>query len=65
VDAFVGSDEGPAPLGGEVFEFGVLAADEVEFLFAAPAFELLFWCDRLADVFVGFVIEETGAVVLL
>jgi hypothetical protein len=41
VHFFVNGDELPAPLFGEVFEFGVEGADQVEFLLAAPAFELL------------------------
>jgi len=61
----VGGDELPAPDGGEVFELGIGGADEVELLFAAPAFELGFAGDGFADVFVLLVVEEARAVVLL
>jgi hypothetical protein len=58
-------DELPAPLLGEVFEFGVEGADKVEFLFAAPSFELFLTGNGLADAFVTFVVKEPYAVIVL
>ena len=63
VHLVVDGDELPAPLGGEIFELGILDADEVELLFAAPAFELFFAGDGLIDAFVRLVIEEAGAAI--
>jgi len=65
VHLFVDGDELPAPIFGEVFEFGVLGADKVEFHFAAPAFELFLAGDGLADGFVSFVVKQAGAAIAL
>jgi hypothetical protein len=65
VYGLVGGEELCAPALGEVFEFWVAGADEVELLLAAPAFQLLLTGDGFVDGFVGLVIEQANAVILL
>lgn len=63
VHSFVSCDEFPSPLFGQVAKVGVYGADEVEFLLAAPAFELGFSGDGEADVAEFLEVEQAGAVV--
>jgi hypothetical protein len=51
----------PTPGLCEVFELGIDRANEVELLFAPPAFELFFPSDSVADVFAAFKVEQALA----
>jgi len=62
-DAFVRSDHLRTPEFRQVFEGRIDLLDEVELLLASPAFELLFTRDGGANVFILFVVEETGSAV--
>ena len=53
----------PSPGLRKVFELGIDRANQVELLFAAPAFELFFPSDGCANVFVAFKIEQALAAV--
>src|ERR1700685_4262914 len=46
-----------------VFELGIDRANEVELLFAPPAFELFFPSDGCANVFVSFKVEQALAAI--
>src|SRR5450631_2990073 len=54
----------PSPGLCKVFEVGIDRANEVELLFAPPAFELLFPSDGRANVFVAFKVEQAIAAVV-
>jgi hypothetical protein len=47
----------------KVFELGIDRANEVELLFAPPAFELFFPSDGCANVFVAFKVEQALAAI--
>jgi hypothetical protein len=51
----------PTPGLCEVFELGIDRPNEVELLFAPPAFELFFPNDGVADVIVAFKVEQALA----
>jgi hypothetical protein len=51
----------PSPGLCKVFELGIDRANEVELLFAPPAFELFFPSDGFANVFVAFKVEQALA----
>ena len=53
----------PSPGLCKVFELGVDRANEVELLFAPPAFELFFPCDGCANVFLAFKVEQAFATI--
>jgi|ERR1700691_1459901 len=53
----------PSPGLRKVFELGIDRVNEVELLFAPPAFELFFPSDGCANVFVAFKIEQALAAV--
>lgn len=50
-------------VGAEVAPSGIGAFDQKDFLFAAPAFELLFTGNGFADVGEGLEVDELGGVV--
>jgi len=47
----------------KIFELGIDRANEVELLFASPAFELFFLSDGCANVFVTLKVEQALAAV--
>jgi hypothetical protein len=51
----------PSPGPCKVFELGIDRANEVELLFAPPAFELFFPSNGCANVFVAFKVEQALA----
>src|ERR1700689_4628100 len=53
----------PSPGLRKVFELGIACANEVELLFAPPAFELFFPSDGCANVFVAFKVEQALAAI--
>jgi hypothetical protein len=53
----------PSPGLCKVFELGIDRANEVELLFAPPAFELFFPSDGFANVFVAFKVEQALAAI--
>ena len=53
----------PTPGLCEVFELGVDRANEVELLFAPPAFELFFPSDGFANVFITLKVEQALAAI--
>jgi hypothetical protein len=57
------SNRVPSPGLCKVFELGTDRANEVELLFAPPAFELFFPSDGYANVFVAFKVEQTLATI--
>jgi hypothetical protein len=48
----------PSPGLCKVFELGIDRANEVELLFAPPAFELFFPSDGFANVFITLTVEH-------
>jgi hypothetical protein len=54
-------DHLPTPGLCQVFELGIDRANEVELLFAPPAFELFFPSDGVADAFIAFIVEQALA----
>ena len=54
----------PSPGLCKVFELGIDRANEVELLFAPPAFELLFPSDGCANVLVALKIEQALAAIV-
>ncbi|HET6217403.1 MAG TPA: hypothetical protein VFE27_10330 [Acidobacteriaceae bacterium] len=53
----------PSPALCKVFELGIDDANEVELLFAPPAFELFFPSDGFANVFVTLKVEQALAAI--
>jgi hypothetical protein len=53
----------PSPGLCKVFELGIDRANEVELLFASPAFELFFPSDGCANVFVTLKVEQALAAI--
>jgi hypothetical protein len=51
----------PTPSLCEVFELGIDRPNDVELLFAPPAFELFFPSDGVADLFVALIVEQALA----
>ena len=53
----------PSPGACKVFELGIDRANEVDLLFASPAFELLFPSDGCTNVFVNLKVEQALAAI--
>jgi len=53
----------PSPGLCKVFELGIDGANEVELLFAPPAFELFFPSDSFANVFITLKVEQALAAI--
>src|ERR1700720_2659 len=54
----------PSPGLCKVFELGIDGANEVELLFAPPAFELFFPSDGFANVFITLKVEQALAAIV-